>query len=209
MIIVLHGFGSSGDVSSTCQAFKEHFKHDRVLTPTWDPSQPSESLENIIELIDLIKEENPKEHIHIAGISFGGYIAQVLAAMLKHKMSDHNVDSLLLMNPVMEGTKACFKLLGINESYVDGQEPIIMTFDTASQYQILDKFLDYSSKTSTVWHSLIVGLKDDVIDPYETMSYFTSGPLFGHVYQLPGEGHRLSGAVDEVLEIATKTFMNA
>lgn len=183
MIIALHGFGSSGDKSSTMIAIKQHFKDQTVLTPTYDVTQP---FVLAAQLKDLA-ETHPEEELHIVGISFGGFLARWLA----HN-TDRIVSSLTLLNPVLDGAERLKERIGVNKSFVDAGDIVITT-------SIVDVFKGFKIKEDKpgLAINVLLGGKDEVIDPEPTVEFYKGRAL---VEVIGKADHRFSDHQEQMLK---------
>jgi predicted esterase YcpF (UPF0227 family) len=71
--------------------------------------------------------------------------------------------------------------------------PAIKPHVSLKKYQVeTDSYVKYEtdSPKNEIYRALILGMKDDVIDPVETLNYYT--PTKPRIFTFPGEGHRFT-----------------
>lgn len=187
MIIALHGFGSSGDKSSTCRMIREHFgTEQRVYTPTYDVTNPFKLSAELRSLIN----KSPLEPLYIVGISFGGFLARWLANYIKPEIRP--VSGVILLNPVLDAEPRLKERLGANKSFVGGED-IVITEDHISAYRAFRVDEDRPGMPISV----LVGGKDDIIDPEPTVNYYKGR---ADVKVIGDADHRFSEHKEEVLD---------
>ncbi len=76
MIVFLHGYGSSGETSSTGKSLKEIFPQTEVVCLTYDYQNPQQSAQDILQQIQLLNQQDIEL---IVGVSLGGFWARWLA----------------------------------------------------------------------------------------------------------------------------------
>lgn len=145
-MIILHGYGSTGETSSTCQLVKDTFNN--VLTPTYKIQNPASKTAN--QLLKL-----PTNEV-IVGISFGGFIARWLANNTQAK-------KLVLLNPVINHNVTLQRHLGKKDN-----TGFVLTEKHISDY---DYFKVISDKPN-LKISILLGMNDEIIDNSLTYKYF-------------------------------------
>lgn len=191
MIIALHGFGSSGEKSSTMKAIKEKFKDDTVYTPTYDVTDPFKLAAELKALTKLHEDEE----LHIVGISFGGYLARWLA----HN-SSRIVSSLTMLNPVLDGAARIKEHIGVNKSFVGGED-IVLTQAHADIY----KAFNIKEDNHGLAINLLVGGQDDIIDPMIATNHYKNR---ARVKVIHTADHRFTGCSDIVLDFIKESVDN-
>lgn len=195
MIIALHGFGSSGEASSTCRMIKEEFGEEHtVYTPSYDITNP---FKVSATLRDLLKE-NIDEPLYIVGISFGGFLARWLANFVDPTVRP--VSGLVLLNPALNGDERLKERLGINKSFVGGEDIVIEDYHVEA-YRAFKVGVDRPGMPISV----LLGGKDTVIDPEPTVDYYKGR---ADVKVIGDADHRFSGYKEEVIDFIDEAINN-
>lgn len=196
MIIMLHGFGSSGTGSSTCKMVKEHFEGEHtVFTPSYDVTRPFAVAK---ELERIATEECLDEELHIVGISFGGFLARWLANHVKPEVRP--VSSLTLLNPALDGYKTMMNRMGVNESYSGGPDIVI-----GEHHATIYSGMNVDADRPGLAIGVLVGGEDDVIPCDPTIDEFASRARTSVLYKAD---HRFTGFKTEVLRFIENTVNN-
>ena len=193
MIIAIHGLGSTGEGSSTCQSIKKHFEKEEVVTPTWDITDPVGTATALKEIAEAYKQRDTKSKLHIVGISFGGFLARWLA----NEFSD-DVAGLIMINPVLDPSLSLKRRLGENKSFVTGDSFYITEGHIEAYGKLVVAEGQFVQSTK-----VILGMKDDVVNPALALSTFGSTAA---VVQIAEGGHRLSEHSDQVLREISSTI---
>lgn len=137
MIVFLHGYGSSGEKSSTGKSVKEIFPHTEVMCFTYDYQNPLRSAQEILQQLADINQQDVEL---IVGVSLGGFWARWLANQISVP--------LFLINPSLNPAVSLKKRNDFNPDF-------LTHFDKYSVEQ------DDPELPITV----LLGTQDTVIDP--------------------------------------------
>lgn len=107
MIVFLHGFGSSGTISSTGQSVKEIFPDVDVQCFSYDYLNPDKSASDII---DQLQQVNTKDIELVIGVSLGGFWARWLANKIGAP--------LVLINPSLSPQTSLQNRMDFDSSYL-------------------------------------------------------------------------------------------
>jgi predicted esterase YcpF (UPF0227 family) len=141
-IIYIHGYGSSGS-SESASKLKNFIPE--LITPTYDPSTPSKSLKELLELVDSQRDE-----VLLIGSSLGGWYANQICNRRKKAIA-------VLYNPSTQPEKTLSKY-GISKEILE-------------EY----KKLKVANRDSAVYgpmKTVILSTDDEVIDYQIAKKYF-------------------------------------
>lgn len=189
MIIVLHGFGSTGDGSSTCQLVKESFPEHKVLAPTYTSGEFEHTID---ELVKQIKPElSGEDNITFVGISLGGFFARYLA--------DKSIDlfgvpcwDLIMLNPALHAPKSVRKYMGMNKNYNTGEKFEV----TEKSISNLQKYVLTKDRPG-LGITVITADNDDSIDPTLAREMYADR---ARLVNFKEGGHRLQGKKEQIVE---------
>lgn len=178
-ILVLHGFGSSGEHSTTCGKIKKYFTKIgyNVITPTYN-------MDNLPDFINSIEPPNI-----IIGISLGGFIARYL---VNEKFPN---TELIMLNPSIYAYENLKNRLGENEYYKTGEK-----FNLTQENLNYLKTLMVEKDKTDIWITSIVCKDDEIVNPYDAIKIFENRNL----YILDYGGHRMNN--DTYLKIIEETL---
>jgi predicted esterase YcpF (UPF0227 family) len=133
-IIYIHGYGSSPQ-SKSAQSLREFFPD--LITPTYDPLKPRESLKNLISIV-------PKnEKVVIVGSSLGGWYATRVAEATNSHLVVYNPstepENTLVKYEIDEEIREIYKKIK-EESKKDLPAQVILSID--------DEVIDYKKAMS-------------------------------------------------------------
>ena len=113
MIIVLHGFGSNGTDSSTCNLIEQAFPDEVVLRPTYTSEDPHKAHKELRKF--LADHITLGDELLFVGISLGGFWA-------RHFANEWPGSKLVMLNPSIMPAYHLQKRIGENMSYATGEK---------------------------------------------------------------------------------------
>lgn len=183
-IIVIHGFGSSGESSSTCRLIQERFPEHRVIAPSFNSAMLETAAEDLVaEINSELSDED--ENLFFVGVSLGGYFARYLANNSLELFGKPCFD-LVLLNPSLDAPENLKTRIGTNKNHATGE----MFCVSSMQVQSLERFKIETDREGLAIY-LMVAANDDVVDPSFALEIFRDR---AHCWKLPKGGHRLSDA---------------
>lgn len=147
-IVVLHGFGSNAQTSSTVKALCESLGPDNIVGvsyPYWDADAAARQLITQINEIE--------EPVVLVGVSLGGFWARYAASQCP------NVDMLILLNPSLNAHTSVKKYENTN---VNGHDIKPGYAESMAKYRIVKDYPELPIH-------IAVCLDDDVVDPDPTI----------------------------------------
>lgn len=175
-IVVLHGFGSNAQTSSTVNTLREALGPDNVVGisyPYWDADAAAGQLITQIDSID--------EHVVLIGVSLGGFWARYIASQCS------NVDRLILLNPSLNAHTSVKKY---ENTTVNGHEIGPGYAKSMEQYRIV-------KDCPLLPINIVVCLDDDVVDPEQTIIEMKGR---ARMKIMETGGHRIDCSKQEVIQ---------
>ena len=156
--VYIHGF-NSGKNSSTGKTFKS-FLGDEVVCLEYDSSRKfSVNLSRLkSQLFNVVNDEE----FVLIGSSLGGFYVERLGLELKHH---YNHIGNVLINPCNNPKEQLRQFLGKTKSWETGKE-WEFTEKILNSYDYID------TRSHTINRIVIIGEKDDVIDPLSNYEYW-------------------------------------
>lgn len=166
-IVYLHGFASSGE-SSTVHELRA-WGYD-VIAPTYAPHDPESTLEQLTPLMESL---DSSETILI-GSSLGGFWTEYFSSGYGFKH--------IVVNPSLRPSMSLSRYIGVP----------VKNYSTGEDIQVVQTWFPPfgAQQSETV---VILGEKDDIIDPWYAQSYYK--PLTNDIIVVPEMGHRLDDVV--------------
>lgn len=171
-IVIIHGYDSSGETSSTVKKLTEMFlDHDHtieVVAPSYKENMPVETMEYISSLVD--------ENTIVIGSSLGGFIARYVA-------NHCNALKLIMINPSIQAYDNLKKYIG------DGK----MDLESCNAYKPYYVVEDDPELDIMV----LLASNDDVVNPNVTYDIYKDRAVLWY----GNGGHRMADLVDYKEEI--------
>lgn len=162
IVLVIHGFGSTAPNDNAQELFKQ--TEYCVVAPQLDHSDfesTKDKLESIVEAV--LHAPGKLEDFIIVGSSFGGFWAHYLAKKYQVKT--------ILINPALTIKDTC-KRCRLNE-------------ENTKKYLELSEKYEVNRYTPGIFVDILLGAKDDVIDPRYVMEHFPAFEI------MENEGHSI------------------
>lgn len=190
-IFYVHGF-NSGKSSSTCKMLSTILNDEYSFhCLEYDSSKSFDY--NLIDLkVQLYNALDEDEEFILIGSSLGGFYVERLCFELKDETLNHLGN--ILINPCNNPKEQLRQFLGKTTSFETGREWILTE-------ELLDTYEYVDTRSYTIDRIVIVGMKDDVIDPEDNCKYWINKSLI-HIHQ--DMGHRFSNTdffLDDIKQI--------
>ena len=190
-IVMIHGFGSGGKTSSTCQMVREHFEKlgHKVITPSFNSAMLEFSVEELIRRIRLQLTKQDTE-LTFVGISLGGFFARYLSnnsVLLFNKPCN----DLILLNPALDAPDRLMERIGTNRDYNTQQTFTIREDQVRTLWSY---FIEKDKQELNV--TLVVTKDDDIVPPDYALEIFKER---GRIVTLEKGGHRFIGQGAKIL----------
>lgn len=181
MFVLLHGFGSTADTSSTIKSLERILGKDNTISITYNYADPHATAKHLYNTIKQILSEH--DDVTIIGVSLGGFWARWAAYVF-------NELSLIMINPSVDAPINVMKYYGT----VHNDIKLDYSYSLALEEYVIAK----DHPTTSI--SIIVGKHDDVVNPNVTLDIYKDR---AHMFIVNG-GHRLTE--DSIREPITKSI---
>jgi len=183
--VYVHGF-NSGKSSSTGKALKELLPN--VICLEYASSKFFN--ENISSLKDQLLSQIDDEDFVLIGSSLGGFYVERLGFELK---DNFNHIGNVLINPCNNPKEQLKQFLGKTKSFETNKEWIFTE-------EILDSYDYVDTRSYTINRIVIIGMKDEVINPIDNVNYWVLKAL---VFSDSNESHQIQNIDKYIFTIKT------
>ena len=189
-IAYIHGFNSAPN-TKTFIGLKERLPDLHVVSLEYDYINPDPAYLNLLAQAEELLTEDPD--IVFVGTSLGGFWA--------HKLSVRFNATCVLVNPSIHPCVSLQKYIGDNVNY-STSEIKTLTKSNCDSYKKYEEDVNlFIPRSRTV---VVLGMKDDVLDPSETEAFFKDA---AEIIKIEDMGHRVEN-IELLINIINSTLDN-
>ena len=190
ILAYIHGFNSS-PLSQTylrlSDELRTKYNFTECVSLSYNPFDADNAYAKLTSQVEeLLKTDTD---VIFIGSSLGAFWAEILA-MVYHA-------ECILINPSINPSISLQKYIGVNENYVTKVRTVLESQDCAT-------YCKYEEIHKACRRTVIVGMKDDIVDPYQTIAFYHSR---GRIVKLENMGHRVED-IAPIINIIIETINN-
>ena len=189
-IAYIHGFNSSPN-TKTFISLKEGMPHLNVVSLEYDYINPDRSYLRLLSQVEKLLTEDPD--IVFVGTSLGAFWAHYLSVRFNA--------TCVLVNPSIHPSISLQKYIGDNVNYATGEIKTLTLSNCLSYKKYEEDKTLFVPQSRTV---VVLGMKDDVLDPIATETYFKDA---AEIIKIEDMGHRVRN-VESLINIINSTLDN-